>query len=426
MSKTYSRLELYDLVWSTPISKLADQFGISDRGLAKTCARHQIPVPGRGYWAKIEAGQHATKTSLWKIDNPALETVHIGGAKVSVAYATFAVQEAQRAVDSAKSKRAATGNAVEKRLTTEAPTSPSAPFGPPKRPHPSIIGISHALKAARPTPDGEIAIPGIRIHQNSRKRTVGFLNDLATTLDIEGISLGEGERALKASKGSDTISFEITEGRQRVKHEPSAAELKKAQDHERKREIAHRRGGWLFAEKFWPEFDYLYSGKLAFEINNWAAGARKKWSDGKQQTFDTMLQAIAEGIIFHLAHEKARREQKQEEDRQRAHLAHRRDLHAKRQDREAKRVTFLADLAEYQREASQLKEVIESAQKLSAPVPAEYQRMLDWAKGRLAHLDAQNETANLTAKITSEQLFPEPDDLFDPEGDPPPKRGYWD
>ncbi len=426
MSKTYSRLELYELVWSTPISKLSDQFGISDRGLAKTCARYQIPVPGRGYWAKIEAGQHATKTPLWKIDNPALETVHIGGAKVSVAYATFAVQEAQRAVDSAKSKRAATENAIEKRLETEAPASQSAAFEPIKRPHTSITGISHALKAARPTQDGEIAIPGIRIHQNSKRRAIAFLHHLATALDVEGISLGEGEHALKASKGSDTIAFEITEARQRVKHEPSAAELKKAQDHERKREIARRRGEWLFAEKFWPEFDYLYSGKLAFEINNWAAGARKKWSDGKQQTFETMLQDIAEGIIFHLAHEKARREEKQDEDRRRAHLAHRRDLHARRQDREAKRVSFLADLAEYQREASQLKAVIESAMKLSAPLPAEYERMLDWAKGRLAHLEAQNNTANLTARITSEQLFPEPDGLFDPEGDPPPKRGYWD
>jgi len=426
VSKAYSRLELYELVWSTPISTLADQFGISDRGLAKTCERYQIPVPGRGYWAKIEAGQRATKTPLWKINNPALETVHIGGAKVSAAYATFAVQEAHRAVDSAKSKRAATENAVGKRPATEALTSPSAPFEPVNCPHTSITGVSHSLKAARPTQDGEISMPGVRIHQDSRKRVVAFLHHLATALDGESITIGEGEHALKASKGQDTITFEITEARQRINHEPSAAELKKEQDHERKREMARRRGEWLFAEKFWPEFDYLYSGKLAFEINNWAAGARKKWSDGKQQTFETMLQAIADGIIFHLAHEKARREEKQEEDRRRAHLAQRRDLHAKRQDREARRVSFLTDLAEYQREASHLKEIIESAKKLSAPAPAEYERMLDWARRRLAHLEAQNETANLTARIRSEQLFPEPDDLFDPEGDPPPKRGYWD
>lgn len=57
--RTFTRQEMYDLVWSTPIQKLAEQFGLSDRGLAKTCLRHQVPVPGRGYWAKMEAGQPA-------------------------------------------------------------------------------------------------------------------------------------------------------------------------------------------------------------------------------------------------------------------------------------------------------------------------------------------------------------------------------
>jgi predicted Zn-dependent protease with MMP-like domain len=45
--RTLSRKELYDLVWSTPILKVADQFGLSDRGLAKICERNQVPVPGR-------------------------------------------------------------------------------------------------------------------------------------------------------------------------------------------------------------------------------------------------------------------------------------------------------------------------------------------------------------------------------------------
>lgn len=35
------------------MSTLAIEFGISDRGLAKVCGRHRIPVPPRGYWAKV-------------------------------------------------------------------------------------------------------------------------------------------------------------------------------------------------------------------------------------------------------------------------------------------------------------------------------------------------------------------------------------
>lgn len=59
MSHIFSRQELYHLLWSTPILQLAERFGISDRGLAKTCKRFHIAVPGRGYWAKIEAGQQS-------------------------------------------------------------------------------------------------------------------------------------------------------------------------------------------------------------------------------------------------------------------------------------------------------------------------------------------------------------------------------
>jgi integrase len=51
-----SRQKLYDLIWSEPITTLAERFGISDRGLSKVCRRSDIPAPPRGYWARIVAG----------------------------------------------------------------------------------------------------------------------------------------------------------------------------------------------------------------------------------------------------------------------------------------------------------------------------------------------------------------------------------
>jgi hypothetical protein len=44
-----NREELYEQVWSTPMTKLAKQYQISDVGLAKICKKLKIPVPGRGY-----------------------------------------------------------------------------------------------------------------------------------------------------------------------------------------------------------------------------------------------------------------------------------------------------------------------------------------------------------------------------------------
>ncbi|SOY54115.1 hypothetical protein CBM2588_A40050 [Cupriavidus taiwanensis] len=58
------RSELHEKVWATPMTKLAKELGISDVGLAKACRRHAIPVPPRGYWAKLKVGKNPARTPL--------------------------------------------------------------------------------------------------------------------------------------------------------------------------------------------------------------------------------------------------------------------------------------------------------------------------------------------------------------------------
>jgi hypothetical protein len=64
MSYTFTRRALYELAWSEPMQSLAKKFGLSDRGLAKICAAANVPVPARGYWAKLQAGKHAKRWPL--------------------------------------------------------------------------------------------------------------------------------------------------------------------------------------------------------------------------------------------------------------------------------------------------------------------------------------------------------------------------
>ena len=61
-----SREDLYELAWSKPISQLAKDFGISDVALAKRCRRLSVPLPGRGYWARLDAGQTPCRPKLPK------------------------------------------------------------------------------------------------------------------------------------------------------------------------------------------------------------------------------------------------------------------------------------------------------------------------------------------------------------------------
>ena len=72
-----TRREIYDLVWSQPMSNVAVGLGMSANGLAKICDRLLIPYPTRGYWAKVYAGKDQPQTALPPVsdDVPAEATI---------------------------------------------------------------------------------------------------------------------------------------------------------------------------------------------------------------------------------------------------------------------------------------------------------------------------------------------------------------
>lgn len=52
-----NRMNLYDLVWSSPMTSLAKKYLISDSGLRKICVKMDIPLPKAGHWEKLKAGK---------------------------------------------------------------------------------------------------------------------------------------------------------------------------------------------------------------------------------------------------------------------------------------------------------------------------------------------------------------------------------
>jgi hypothetical protein len=69
-----SRQELFELVWSMPMTKLSKQFELSDVGLRKICVKHQIPLPLQGHWTRKQFGKEAPRPELPDKDfNPIIE-----------------------------------------------------------------------------------------------------------------------------------------------------------------------------------------------------------------------------------------------------------------------------------------------------------------------------------------------------------------
>ncbi len=63
---TLSRQELYELVWSKPVTEVAKEIGLSDVAVAKRCRQVQVPLPPRGYWARVTSGQTPSRPALPK------------------------------------------------------------------------------------------------------------------------------------------------------------------------------------------------------------------------------------------------------------------------------------------------------------------------------------------------------------------------
>lgn len=66
-----SRVELYELVWAKPMIHLAKELGLSDVGLLKICVKFGIPLPLRGYWARLHVGKQDPRPELsFENNNP--------------------------------------------------------------------------------------------------------------------------------------------------------------------------------------------------------------------------------------------------------------------------------------------------------------------------------------------------------------------
>lgn len=78
----FKRKELYEKVWSTPMTNLSKEYGLPDVGLAEICKKYNIPPPPRGYWAKKEAGQKPKKTPLHAGDPRLHDGIHLDNVEV--------------------------------------------------------------------------------------------------------------------------------------------------------------------------------------------------------------------------------------------------------------------------------------------------------------------------------------------------------
>ncbi|KAB2735798.1 hypothetical protein [Brucella anthropi] len=281
--KTVSREELYEQVWSKPMTKVAADYGVTGTALKKTCNRHQIPTPERGYWAKLEHGKRVNKEVLPSLTESNLATVRILGS--SEKHLPPFVREAKEKARDRLGKHLAAN-----------PLYASEPMLSIVEP-PSLAATRRTILKARPDDQGFAAarskgVVPLKIAPASIERGIRVLSQLFALAKTQGHLPKATEDGLVLIVENEAVAFGLEEQSEKTLHQPTPAELKRRDERMR----------WGYTTDPWPKYDHVLSGRLAIVVHaNPYSGLRRTYSDGKTQALESMLPDILAGFVGHAA-----------------------------------------------------------------------------------------------------------------------------
>lgn len=272
----FNREELYEEVWSAPMSSLSKKYSISDVGLAKICKKLKIPVPGRGYWAKgvmskptlpsLKYGDPSAHTlRREKIDVLPIDEAHEAEAQPLIAFEEDPINNIQ----------------VHERL---------------KSPHPLVERTLNALKEGRTDTYGRIYLTSdkcfnVSITRNSVGKAMRILDAVLKSFDKRGFALSLGTDAQNSSKDRNLTRVTILKQKIEISLDEPVKKVERIlSPAEEKDRLKHP---WKY-----EKYMYVPSGEIALKINNVYWGEiRHTWSDGKTGRLEHCLNDFMIGLI---------------------------------------------------------------------------------------------------------------------------------
>jgi hypothetical protein len=400
-----TRWAMYNLVWSKPMTQVAQDFGISDVALKKICTRHRVPSPVRGYWAKKAAGKPVKMIAFAEINDPQDDRILIFGSNQS------ALPEAvQKILNEAKSNRT-----IAPKSTDITVTQPSAAIADI---HESVALTAKSLKKAKPKEDGSVSavgagMCGIVISQHCVERVIGLLDALAKSLTLRGVELKPIGKGMSVEIDGEIVNFSLSEGVKREKHIPTLEEV--AKEERRK-----KNSSWNFSyQRSYPEWDFIRTSELSLEIeNSYLSGFRRSWRDGKRQRLEELIDDISVSIVAYAVGLKIRSE---EQEKQRRNWDRQRRLRSRseaRANRENQRAEILTQLVALSAEAERLRTWLKQVKEWPVNIEEiEFAAFVEWSRVRLKFLENAVDASGIGETLKSRNLFPEVDPLVDPPED---------
>lgn len=290
-----SRQELHQKVWSTPISRLAKEYSLSDVGLAKLCNRHHVPRPGIGYWARIAHGQKPAQVSLPPTSDGESEIIEI------VVDGKSADLEVADQFDDTKAEL--------QRIRQSPPNANEIRSHRLK--HPITLQLQKTKRDLRPDIGGLLVVhhnsPDLKVSKDAWDRAVRILDFVFVWGEQLGykIRVDEARSTFVDVLGED-VQFGLREKVLRTERSDSSA-------------MGHH------SAFSYSKYEYTPTGILCLSIKNlYSKGARVNWIDSKSLKIEDLIGDFFEGLVEAAARlrkqkDEARdREQQWEEERKRS------------------------------------------------------------------------------------------------------------
>lgn len=280
MKNKLTRIELYNLIWNEPISKLSIRIGRDRTDIKKACADYNIPIPMNGHWSRIRFNKPIQKIPL-PSDRKFNEVIEFH----EKLYQTQKVGIIKKVYTDEEQKRFA----VKDRLSN---------------PDPIVLRARNVL-VLKQQPSyrypGMIETPpdllDIRVTAKTASRALRFFDAFIKLARKRAHNIELGPRASCININGMRIEFFMREIRNRTLNTSSSST--------------------------WDRYDYHLSGKLSFRLRR--CYEFKLWSDGKlkleDQLFNIMnyLELKAQSLLIaeknHAEINRIRREELEEKER---------------------------------------------------------------------------------------------------------------
>jgi hypothetical protein len=333
-----TRKELYDLVWSISLSKLTQQYAISNEGIKKICKQFDIPMPDTGYWTKLKFNKKANKEKFNPIfggvDKIVL-TIREEGNPINVDQTPLTIR------------------------TKEIENDPKAPLTvPDKIAKPDILTIqtkeywNNRKNGNYQRDEKKITYP-IRVEDENKERALRFMDAFTKLLRYRGHTFSKENHDTCVLIDGISIEMDLREASKRIP-----------------------------AKSPYYNSELEPTGEFILKIGKYSR--EKEWRDGKVK-IENLLARIMAKLEVYAEEEKIRNEEsriywlKYEEEKQRLQAI------KKRKEDEIEKFNKLVALSEQYNKAQLIRQYIETEKQKAVKensLTLEKQEWIDWANDK--------------------------------------------